>query len=103
MPLDEEFVLLVMRVYWQQAIVNQAWPLPTELADQAPNKSGSMFFNYKGCHSIILLAVVDANYCFTFVDVGAYGSQRDGGVFQESNFGKAIVGNKCNVPAKAVL
>ena len=39
-----------------------------------PDDSGSQFFNYKNFFSTVLLAVVDANYCFISIDVGPYGA-----------------------------
>jgi hypothetical protein len=37
-----------------------------------PTKSGSLFLNYKHYFSIVLLVICDANYCFSFNDVGAF-------------------------------
>ena len=36
---------------------------------QAPSQSGSTFYNYKGTHIIVLLAVYDAHYFFTSIDI----------------------------------
>jgi hypothetical protein len=65
---------------------------------QAPNKSGTLYFNYMKTFSLVLMAVCDYNYCFTMVDVGAYGSQSDGGVLENSQFGKAMLECSLDIP-----
>ena len=39
---------------------------------KAPDNSGSQFYNYKGTFSLVLTAVVEAQYCFWVMDVGSY-------------------------------
>lgn len=63
-----------------------------------PEESGSMFLNYKHYFSIVLMAVVDANYNFIYIDVGAYGKECDSAVFKETEFWKRIIGDKLNIP-----
>ena len=58
----------------------------------APAKSGSLFHNYKGTFCIVLMALVDFSYRFTFVDIGDYGSNADGAIFTKSAFGQALLG-----------
>lgn len=48
-------------------------------------KSGTMNFNYKGYFTIVLLAVVDSNYRFVYVDIGSNGKDCDSGIFHRTN------------------
>ena len=64
---------------------------------QAPHNSGSQFFNYKCTFSLVLIALVDADYKFTFVDIGNYGSQSDGAVFKHSNFGQKFINGDSDI------
>ena len=63
-----------------------------------PKNNGSYFFNYKGTFSIVLLALVDANYKFIYVDIGCNGRISDGGVFRNSSLSTAIDENILNIP-----
>lgn len=63
-----------------------------------PANSGSLFFNYKKTFSIVLLALVDANYKFIAIDVGAYGKSSDGGIFKTSAFGTKFFNNDLQIP-----
>jgi hypothetical protein len=48
---------------------------------QCPRNSTSEYLNYKNTFSIVLFALVDANYNFMFVDAGCQGRISDSGVF----------------------
>ena len=70
---------------------------------QAPPRAGSTFYNYKGTHSIVLMAVVSSDYKFTMVDIGEAGCQSDGGVFAHSQIGYAMNNGKMNLPSPRQL
>ena len=70
----------------------------TRIAIKAPFKSGTSFHNYKSFFSIVLMAICDANYCFTYVEVGNYGSNNDSGVLFNSQMGKYFKERKMNIP-----
>lgn len=55
---------------------------------KVPGKSGIDFHNYKGYASIVLLAVVDFDYAFLFVDVGSPGRASDAGIWRDSIFAR---------------
>jgi hypothetical protein len=73
-----------------------------------PNNCGSDFYNYKGYFSTVLLAVADANYKFSVVDIGAKGSQSDGGILGNSKLGQQlfngtlVLPEDCNLPGTYV-
>lgn len=94
---------------WKQVAhtFNNRWNFPhcvgaidgKHIAIKKPAKTGSLFYNYKGFFSIVLLAIVDADYKFMYVDIGQTGSGSDAGVFNESPFKEAIETGKLSLPA----
>lgn len=68
-----------------------------------PANTGTLYYNYKHFFSIVLLAVCDSNYKFTYVDIGAYGKCSDSSVFKDSGFYKNLMNGNCNIPDDAVI
>ena len=54
------------------------------IACKCPPKSGSQYFNYKGFYSVVLMALVDADYKFVWADIGATGSASDAQIYNSS-------------------
>lgn len=61
--------------------------------------SGSEYFNY----SLVLFALVDADYNFIYVDIGCQGRISDGGVFQNSQLYKDLQDGLLNLPPPSKL
>lgn len=70
---------------------------------KCPGRSGSLYFNYKGFFSIVLMAICDGQMKFIAVDIGSYGREGDSGVFKKSNFGKQILQGGFNIPPPAEI
>ena len=90
---------------------NEIWNLPhcvgaidgKHVAIKSPLNSESLYYNYKGYFSTVLMAIYDARYVFTLVDIGNYGSNNDSGVFRNSTMGKAFFETKMNLPESETL
>jgi hypothetical protein len=68
-----------------------------------PENTVGEFCNYKGTESTILMAIVDVNYCFIYVNAGCQGRISDGGVFRNTEFYRKLENNKLYLPQDAAL
>ena len=119
----------VCQVIWE-TLVDQYMPTPTEddwktietgfknrwnfpncvgaldgkhVALRQPANTGSLFHNYKNHFSVVLMAQVDDQYRFTYVDVGNYGSNSDSGIFKHSNFERKFFNGELHLPPRKTL
>ena len=63
-----------------------------------PQKSVSDYYNYKGSFSMVLLALVDAEYRFLGVDCGSSGSSSDAQIFNWSDLREKIEDGTLKIP-----
>lgn len=68
-----------------------------------PRKEESIYRNYKGKDSIVLLGLVNAEYKFLFVDIGKNGHIHDASVFRESPLAIKLYSQTLNVPLPSSL
>lgn len=89
----------------------EKWNFPNTLgaidgkhvALRSPANSGSVFYNYKHFFCIVLMALVDADYKFIYVDVSCNGRVSDGGVFAGCSLGEALNKRLANIPRYSEL
>ena len=65
---------------------------------RGPDNTGSLYYIYKVFFSMVLLAVCDANDCFTMFDLGQYGSNNDSGVLMNSELDKKLEQDALSIP-----
>ena len=66
---------------------------------QCQKNTGSIYRNYKGFFSIVLLAIV----LFTLFDLGSYGSNNDSGILVHSEMRNRFEFNEMNLPEPTYL
>lgn len=67
------------------------------------DKRGSIYYNYKHTHSIVIMAICDGDYKFIYIDAGANGRIADGGIFNKSSFATAMSNGSLHLPAPQPL
>ncbi|XP_050310637.1 uncharacterized protein LOC126746421 [Anthonomus grandis grandis] len=98
---------------WERTIsrFENSWQFPNcigsidgkHVAIKCPPNSGSNYYCYLKKFSIVLLAIVDHEYKFVCVDVGGYGKNSDGGIFEASSFGQRMSRGLLNIPPNRAL
>lgn len=92
-------------------LFNDRWQLPNcigaidgkHIQIVKPKHSGSTYINYKGFFSVVLMALVDADYQLLYVDVGAQGRISDGGVFSNCSLFSAMETGALKIPGPRPL
>jgi hypothetical protein len=106
--LESEFLPNPSRQTWIQneSRFKEIWNFPSAVGAidgkhirvKCPPASGSLYYNYKGFFSVVLLAIANADFQFSAVDIGASGSESDGGILSKSPLGKALDEDKLGIP-----
>jgi hypothetical protein len=73
------------------------------IAIKKPKNSGSLYFNYKGFFSIVMLAVVDSDYKFIWVDIGSRGASSDAQIYNNSELKECMEDNSICFPDPEIL
>jgi len=68
------------------------------VAIRKPAKSGFLYYNYKGFFSVVLMALVDGDYKFLWVDISGYGSMSDAQIFNDSELKECLEDNSIGFP-----
>ena len=68
-----------------------------------PWNSGALYHRYKGFFSIVMLALVDGQYKFRWVDVGTAGSCSDAQIFNASQLKRRIEDGRIGFPDPAPI
>ena len=63
-----------------------------------PPNTGALYYNYKNFYSIVLMAIVNAEYEFLYVDVGKNGRLSDGGVLEQTTFFRHLISDRLKLP-----
>ena len=73
------------------------------IAMRCPYNSGTEYYNYKGFYSILLFALVDADYQYVWIDVGTNGCCPDAQLFNRSDLKACIEDGTIGFPAATAL
>lgn len=73
------------------------------VAIQKPSGSGSSYYNYKHFFSVVLFAIVNANYEFMYVHIDTNRSVSDGAILQHTKFYEKLMTNELNLPQPCPL
>ena len=80
------------------------WNVPHALgALKKPKNTAAMYHNYKGFFSIVMLALVDGQYKFRWVDVGTAGSCSDAQIFNTCHLKRKIDDGSIGFPDPAPI
>ncbi|XP_049516383.1 uncharacterized protein LOC119442523 [Dermacentor silvarum] len=111
--LKDHYMKAPSRAEWEEIAqgFSMRWQFPNclgavdgkHVAIVCPPNSGSVYINYKGTFSVVLMAVVDSNCKYTLIDVGAEGRLSDGGTFKNSEFGRALTQGDLDIPSTSLL
>ena len=70
---------------------------------RCPRRGDSLYHNYKGFHSIVLLALLDGDYKFLWVDLVAAGPSSDAQIFKHSDLRHKIEDGTIGFPESESL
>ena len=65
---------------------------------KCPPNSGSLYYNYKGFYSVVLVALVDADYKFIWADIGGMGSASDAQIYNASELKECVEDGSLGFP-----